>query len=63
MNDTKIVRKTLLGPAMQLMNIPSVFKYLFNRVTVVDPIKILALTISTVIGYLSTTKSNLSYKE
>ena len=49
-SDTKIVRKTFLGPATQLMNTDSVFEYFLNRVTVADPIKVLFPKLSTVIG-------------
>ena len=46
----------------QLMNTSSIFEYLFNKVTVADPIKLLAPKVSTFMGDAPTTTSNLSYK-
>ena len=62
MNNTKVVCENFLRPATQLMNTVSVFEYLFNIVTVADPIYFLASKVSTVMGDAPTTTSNISYK-
>ena len=62
MNNTKVVCENFLEIATQLINTTSVFEYLFNIVTVTDPIELLAPKVLTVMSDVPTTTSNLSYK-